>query len=107
MSTENDNPQEPKRTHLVAMPRLGNVQALIEMHGEGVFRQPYVRFDKLMPKGSPPELKQLWSVEEVAALRQLCDNILRDLYVGQTLVFPNGEQITPPPPGQAIEKETP
>lgn len=75
----------PESKNVVVMiPRLGNIQATVLVHGEGMARQPYVKFERLLP--SPSETPQeYWRVEDVATLRELCANILTECFRAQSL----------------------
>jgi hypothetical protein len=95
-------PAPPTRA-FVMIPRIGNIQALIEMRGEGTSRQPTVRFVKLLRPDQKLEEREIYSAEDVATLRQLCDNILDDLYRMQSIMInPNVEAA--PKPGTPIGK---
>ena len=104
-------PQGPSRTiqssNVALIPRLGNIQAVVEFRGEGVYRRPLIRFSKLIPAEAlrhDPSMLHVYEVEEVATLRQLCDNILRDCYATQTLVPQDPARPPTPVPGQPFEK---
>lgn len=60
--------------------RLGHVQALVTIRGTGFHQVPYAQFSKLPAPSTPPESAaeevMFWSMEDVAALRALCDQIL-------------------------------
>jgi hypothetical protein len=72
------------------LPRIGNIQAVLEVQGSGLHEQILVRLSKIVPPGSPPERTHLYDLGEIALLRQLCDNILNDSFNRQTLMLPNG-----------------
>lgn len=90
----------------ILIPRLGNLQAVIEQRGRGVFSRPVARFSKLLPAGAPADAHQVYELEEVALLKELCERILNDAYRMQTLVVPSSS-FEAAEPGQAIERPTP
>ena len=113
---ENSPPQQPPaapprpRNPVLLIPRLGNIQATVELRGDGVYRRPVVRFVKLVPTEvlkQDPSILSTYEIEEVATLRDLLDNILKHVYQIQTLAVPNAEDPPMPRPGVPQEKGPP
>lgn len=113
---ENNPPQQPEpppqrpRNPVLLIPRLGNIQATVELRGDGVYRRPVVRFVKLVPAEvvkHDPAILNTYEIEEIATLRMLLDNVLKHVYQIQTLAIPNAEEPPMPRPGVPQEKGPP
>lgn len=99
-------PAEPKAAgparYPVMLARIGNIQGFVEMHGEGISQQPTVRISKLVSADvakANPQAAHTYNMEEVAAIKALCDCLLREAYTMQSLIL----QPTPRPVG-TVEK---
>lgn len=66
----------------VIIARIGNVQGLVTLKGEGTMRQPYAKFLRMQTERPLDE----FNMEEVAALHALTDQVLREAYQMQTIV---------------------
>lgn len=97
-------PDQPIKKPIL-IPRLGNLQAVIEQRGTGVSARPVARFAKLVPPNAEPDAHQVYELEEVALLKELCERILSDAYRMQTLVVPDAS-IEVPDPHTAIDRST-
>ncbi len=83
---------------LIAVPRIGNIQAVIELKGEGYMQRPVVRLSKLVPQevlAVDPQANQVWEMTEIAALHDLTGRLMTQAYNIQSMVPASGP--TEPP----------
>lgn len=68
----------------VLVPRIGNVQALLVLKGDGSLRVPYAQFSRIKIEGESRPLNE-YTMEEVAALHALTGQLLVTAYNMQTM----------------------
>lgn len=74
---------------VIAIFRLGNVQAAMEFAGEGAMQRPVVRLAKLVPADvleEDPDAAKCWEMEELVALADMIGEMKNQAYSMQTLV---------------------
>lgn len=74
---------------VIAIFRLGNIQAAMEFAGEGAMKRPVIRLAKLVPAEvleQDPDAAKRWEMGELVALADMIDKVKHQAYAMQTLV---------------------
>jgi hypothetical protein len=72
-----------EKQNLIALMRIGNVQMAIERHGDGIQERPVARIGKVV---EDDDARRRWEMEDLLALRELCNRAINDAYRMQTIV---------------------
>ncbi len=88
MSEEEKTPA-PDRSNLIGIFRLGSMQLLVTLSGDGHMKRPVARVLKVVPPEvleRNPAAGQLFEMEDLYALSKLCRNVVDHSYGLQSVV---------------------